>query len=96
MIGEVRGAEALDLLKAWNTGHPGGCATVHADSAQKAVKRLESLIQEAGVPPDPILIAETINLVAFIERTPQGRRLSELAEVEGYENGRYVFRHSAN
>jgi P-type conjugative transfer ATPase TrbB len=85
VIGEVRGGEALALLKAWLTGHPGGVTTIHANSAKAALTRLSSLVQEAGVPPQPELIAETINLVAFIVRTPRGRRVSELARVEGYD-----------
>ena len=84
IIGEVRGAEALALLKAWNTGHPGGVTTIHANSARAALTRLSSLVQEAGVPPQPELIAETINLLAFIVRSPQGRRLKELVRVDGY------------
>ena len=84
IIGEVRGAEALALLKAWNTGHPGGVTTIHANSATAALTRLSSLVQEAGVPPQPELIAETINLLAFIVRTPAGRRVRELVRVDGY------------
>src|SRR6266849_434416 len=84
IIGEVRGAEALALLKAWNTGHPGGVTTIHANSAKAALTRLSSLVQEAGVPPQPELIAETINLVAFIVRTPAGRRVKELVRVDGH------------
>jgi type IV secretion system protein TrbB len=84
IIGEVRGAEALALLKAWNTGHPGGVTTIHANSARAALTRLSSLVQESGVPPQPELIAETINLLAFIIRTPAGRRVKELVRVEGY------------
>ncbi len=85
IIGEVRGAEALALLKAWNTGHPGGVTTIHANSARAALTRLSSLVQEAGVPPQPELIAETINLLAFIIRTRAGRRVKELVHVEGYD-----------
>jgi type IV secretion system protein VirB11 len=85
IIGEVRGAEALALLKAWNTGHPGGVTTIHANSAKAALTRLSSLVQEAGVPPQPELIAETINLLAFIIRTPAGRRVKELVRVEGFD-----------
>ena len=84
IIGEVRGAEALSMLKAWNTGHPGGVTTVHANSARAALTRLSSLVQEAGVPPQPELIAETVDLIAFIVRKPEGRRLKELVRVEGY------------
>lgn len=85
IIGEVRGAEALALLKAWNTGHPGGVTTIHANSARAALTRLSSLVQEAGVPPQPELIAETINLLAFIVRTHAGRRMTELVRVSGYD-----------
>ena len=81
----MRGAEALALLKAWNTGHPGGVTTIHANSAAAALTRLSSLLQEAGVPPQPELIAETINLIAFIVRTPAGRRVTELVRVESYD-----------
>jgi type IV secretion system protein VirB11 len=84
IIGEVRGAEALALLKAWNTGHPGGVTTIHANSASAALTRLSSLVQEAGVPPQPELIAETINLLTFIVRTPEGRRVKQLVRVDGY------------
>jgi len=85
IIGEVRGGEALALLKAWNTGHPGGVTTIHANSAVAALMRLDSLIQEAGVPPQPRLVAEAVNLVVFIARTPEGRRVRELATVAGYD-----------
>jgi P-type conjugative transfer ATPase TrbB len=85
IIGEVRGAEALGMLKAWNTGHPGGVTTVHANSAAAALIRLSSLVQEANVPPQPELIAETIHLLAFIARTPEGRRVTEMVRVQGYD-----------
>jgi type IV secretion system protein VirB11 len=84
IIGEVRGAEALALLKAWNTGHPGGVTTIHANSARAALTRLSSLVQEAGVPPQPELIAETISLIVFIVRMAKGRRVSEVVRVDGY------------
>jgi type IV secretion system protein VirB11 len=85
IIGEVRGAEALALLKAWLTGHPGGVTTIHANSARAALTRLSSLVQEAGVPPQPELIAETIDLIAYIVRTPKGRKVTELVRVESYD-----------
>ena len=88
IIGEVRGAEALALLKAWNTGHPGGVTTIHSNSAAAALVRLASLVQEAGVPPQPELIAQTINLIAFIVRTPQGRRVTELVRLADYDSQR--------
>lgn len=82
-IGEVRGAEALDLLKAWGTGHPGGIGTIHAGSAVGALRRMEQLIQEAVVTVPRALIAETINLVAVLAGRGTARRLTELAHVEG-------------
>ena len=84
-IGEVRGAEALDLLKAWGTGHPGGVGTIHAGSALGALRRMEQLIQEAVVTVPRALIAETINLVAVLVRDGHGRRLAELARVDGLD-----------
>lgn len=84
-IGEVRGAEALDLLKAWGTGHPGGIGTIHAGSAIGALRRMEQLIQEAVVTVPRALIAETINLVAVLVRDGTGRRLAELARVDGLD-----------
>ena len=82
-IGEVRGAEALDLLKAWGTGHPGGIGTIHAGSAIGALRRLEQLIQEAVVTVPRALIAETINVIAFLSGRGADRRLAELASVTG-------------
>src|SRR5246127_4236628 len=86
IIGEVRGPEALALLKAWNTGHPGGLTTVHANSAAAALRRIEALIQEAGVVPRPDLIAEAIGLVVFMVRAPvTGRKVTEIATVKDYD-----------
>ncbi|WP_218838887.1 P-type conjugative transfer ATPase TrbB [Sphingomonas guangdongensis] len=82
-IGEVRGAEALDLLKAWGTGHPGGIGTIHAGTAIGALRRLEQLIQEAVVTVPRALIAETIDIVAVLSGRGAARRLSELAHVDG-------------
>jgi len=79
VVGEVRGPEALDLLKAWNTGHPGGIATLHANSARAALARLEQLAMEASTSPPTALIAEAVDLVVFIERGgPAGRRIPEI------------------
>lgn len=82
-IGEVRGAEALDLLKAWGTGHPGGVGTIHAGTALGALRRLEQLIQEAVVVVPRALIAETIDLIAVLTGRGEERRLTELASVRG-------------
>jgi len=87
VVGEVRGREALALLKAWNTGHPGGVTTVHSNSARAALSRLDQLIQEAGVPSQPQLIADAVDLIVAIQRTPTGRRVTELVRVHGYVPG---------
>jgi len=82
-IGEVRGSEALDLLKAWGTGHPGGIGTIHAGSALGALRRLEQLIQEAVVTVPRALIAETIDMIAVLVGRGADRRLAELTRVTG-------------
>ncbi|GAA5666596.1 P-type conjugative transfer ATPase TrbB [Ochrobactrum sp. 30A/1000/2015] len=84
-IGEVRGSEALDLLKAWGTGHPGGIGTIHAGSGIGALRRLEQLIQEAVVTVPRALIAETINFVAVLSGRGSSRRLAEVARVDGID-----------
>ncbi|HEX4179429.1 MAG TPA: P-type conjugative transfer ATPase TrbB [Caulobacteraceae bacterium] len=90
-IGEVRGPEALDLLKGWGTGHPGGIGTLHAGSALGALRRLEQLIQEAVVTVPRALIAETIGTIAVLAGRGAERRLAELAAVEGLDDhGDYV------
>lgn len=73
-VGEVRGAEALDLLKAWGTGHPGGIGTIHAGTALGALRRLEQLIQEAVITVPRALIAETINVIAVLAGRGADRR----------------------
>lgn len=90
-IGEVRGAEALDLLKAWGTGHPGGIGTIHAGTALGALRRLEQLIQEAVVTVPRAMIAETINVIAVLAGRGAQRRLVDLAAVRGLSDaGDYV------
>jgi P-type conjugative transfer ATPase TrbB len=89
-IGEVRGPEALDLLKAWGTGHPGGVGTIHAGSGLGALRRLEQLIQEAVVTVPRALIAETINIIAVLSGRGSERRLKQLVQVQGLDaNGDY-------
>ncbi len=85
IVGEVRGAEALDMLKAWNTGHPGGLATVHANSARGALYRIEQLVQEATVTVPRRLIAEAIDILVFLEGRGSGRKVTEVAKVEGLD-----------
>ena len=93
IIGEVRGKEALDMLKAWNTGHPGGVCTVHANDARAGLLRIEQLISEVSETPMRDLVAEAIDVVVFLVRDPKiGPKLSELIAVEGVRDGQYVFR----
>jgi len=97
VVGEVRGGEALDMLKAWNTGHPGGIATVHANSARASLYRLEQLIQEAVVTVPRRLIAEAIDLVVFIQGRGMARRIEAIAEVPGLDgNNDYIVHDVAN
>jgi len=91
IVGEVRGGEALDMIKSWNTGHPGGIATVHANSAQTALYRLEQLVAESVVTVPRRLIAEAIDLVVFIRGRGTGRRIETVAEVSSLDaDGNYV------
>lgn len=85
IVGEVRGGEALDMLKAWNTGHPGGIATVHANSAKSALYRIEQLVQEAVVTVPRRLIAEAIDLIVFISGRGLQRRVASIARVAGVD-----------
>ncbi len=87
VIGEVRGREALDLLKAWNTGHRGGLSSVHANGARAALSRLDQLVQEAGVPTQPRLLAEAVDWIASMSRVDGDRRVTELVRVEGVDAG---------
>ena len=92
VVGEVRGAEAHTMLKAWNTGHPGGAATVHANDALSGLIRLESLVAEATSAPQQALIAEAVDLVVFVDQEPElsaGRKVREVALVTGCRDGRY-------
>jgi type IV secretion system protein VirB11 len=90
VVGEVRGAEALDLLKAWGTGHPGGIATIHAGTAEGALLRLEQLILEVATTAPRALIADAVNVVVLIAGRGEERRVQEIATVTGYHNRGYA------
>lgn len=92
LVGEVRGAEALDLLDAWNTGHEGGAATLHANNALAGLARLKSLVTRNKAAPTDIesLIGDVVHLVVHIARTPDGRRIQQILEIAGYANGCYL------
>ena len=89
IVGEVRGGEALELIKAWNTGHPGGVATIHANGAREALARLEDLIREATPAPMQRTVAAAVHVIAFIAKTARGRRVEELIRVHGIEGESY-------
>jgi type IV secretion system protein VirB11 len=89
IVGEVRDGAALTLIKAWNTGHPGGVATIHANSAASALTRLEQLVAEVSAMPMREVIGEAVDLIVAIARTPTGRRVTEILHVENYRNGGY-------
>jgi type IV secretion system protein VirB11 len=93
IVGEVRGGEALSLLKAWNTGHPGGVCTVHANHARAGLQRIEQLIAEVSQTAMRGLIAEAVNLIVSIVKTDAspGRRIDEVVKVMGFANGNYCF-----
>ncbi|MDD3550663.1 conjugal transfer protein [Proteus vulgaris] len=90
IVGEVRDGAALALLKAWNTGHPGGVATVHANSAPAGLIRMEQLVAEATQAPMKTLIAEAIDLIISIEKVAGGRRVKEVVTVEDHDGHKYV------
>ncbi|MDA0911579.1 MAG: ATPase, T2SS/T4P/T4SS family [Proteobacteria bacterium] len=89
IVGEVRDKSALDLLKAWNTGSPGGVATIHANGCQEALQRLVDLSMEAGVPAPNSLIAHTVDLIIFIgtEKSSSGyvRKIRDISMVGDYD-----------
>lgn len=93
IVGEVRGPEALDMIKAWNTGHPGGLTTIHANSAEAALLRLEQLIQETVITVPRDLIALTVEILVFIEGRGGQRRITCVVEVDGLDDdGEYLLR----
>jgi len=85
VVGEIRSGEALSLLKAWNTGHPGGLCTIHANSAHEALTRIEQLIQEvvASIPYN--LIASTINTIISISKVNNNILLNDILTVDKYD-----------
>jgi type IV secretion system protein VirB11 len=92
-VGEVRGGECLDLLKAWNTGHPGGVATVHANDARGGLTRLENLVAEVTTAPLQKTIAAAIDLIVFIAKTnasKSGRKVQELLRVIDHNGSNYI------
>lgn len=89
IVGEVRDGAALTLLKAWNTGHPGGVATIHANTARSALQRLEQLTAEASAQPLQAVIGDAVDLIISVERTASGRRVSNILRINGFADGQY-------
>lgn len=93
IVGEIRDGAALTLLKAWNTGHPGGICTTHADSAFKGLRRLEMLTKEA-IPNGDFReeIAEAVNIVVSLNLVPEDdkivRKVEEIVIVNGWDSER--------
>jgi P-type conjugative transfer ATPase TrbB len=95
-VGEIRGgAAALALLKLWNTGHPGGFATVHANSAVGGLTRMDQLIQEVSANPQRTLIGEAVNVAVFLQREGGVRKVREIINVIGYDPVNQKFEHKA-
>jgi len=92
LVGEVRDAAALEMLKLWNTGHPGGISTFHADSAEEALERLEELVEEAGLGPKQKLIGRAVDLAVYMEKTPDNRRqISSIVKVNRFNHKEVVY-----
>jgi len=82
VVGEMRdGAAALETLKSWNTGHPGGLSTIHANSAEDVLRRLEDLIAEVAARPSRRAIAQAVDRIVHIRRTADGRRVEAILGV---------------
>ncbi len=90
IVGEVRGKEALSMLKAWNTGHPGGLCTVHANSAAAALTRVEQLVAEDVAAPMRAVIAEAVNLIVPIVKTATSRAVLPILRVDGLHDDKYI------
>jgi len=93
VVGEMRdGAAALETLKSWNTGHPGGLSTIHANSAEDALRRIEDLVSEVAAIVPQRAIGQAVDVIVQIRRTASGRRVEAILAVEGIENGGYKVR----
>ena len=91
VVGEMRdGAAALETLKSWNTGHPGGLSTIHANSAGDVLRRVEDLLTEVVARPPRRAIAEAVDRIVHIRRTAEGRRVEAVLAVEGLDADRYL------
>ena len=92
IIGEIRSGEALDLLTAWNSGHPGGISTIHSDTPEGGLKQLEQYIQRVSVSKQQELIAMTINYLIVITKENNIRKIKCIKEILGFKDGRYILK----
>ena len=91
-VGEIRSGEvAIEVLKAWNTGHPGGFCTIHANSAYEGLDRLDEMLGEVSAASQARLIGRAVQVAVFMCRTPKGRRVKEVLRVNGYDVVRQKF-----
>ncbi len=93
VLGECRGAEAFELIQAWNTGHGGSLSTIHSRSALDGLRRLESLALLCGLPLSPKAlrewVAHAVDVVVYLERDGEKRKLREIFEIQGLEGEVY-------
>lgn len=90
VVGEMRdGAAALDTLKSWNTGHPGGLSIVHANSAEDALRTIEDLISEVAAVVPRRASGQAVDLIVQINRVPAGRRVEMILAVDGFDGDQY-------
>lgn len=92
IVGEIRGATSLDLLTAWNSGHSGGVSTIHSDSTEGALEQLEQYNQRKSVDKQQKLIGKAIDLVVVLKRVNGERKVVEIKEVLGFDDGKYIIR----
>ena len=85
ILGEVRGSEAFTLINAWSTGHKGGISTVHSNSAFHTLTRIETLVGFGTDKVQPSIIADAINVIIYIKKTPTGRIIEEIRKVITYD-----------
>jgi len=85
VVGEVRNGEALSLLKAWNTGHDGGCSTVHSSSALQTLERLEEMVMEVSKTPQESMIGSAVDVIIYLQRQGTSRIVEDILSVDGYD-----------
>ena len=81
-------------MKAFNSGHPGGFTTIHADSAEKGLNKLLQYLAEEIERPSPLIISQAIDIVVYMERTPEGRRIKEILQLENEltDDNKFIFK----